>query len=61
LLPVECKRRATINILCIKKLRDFLRVDVDQWETDADVRSTLGNFVSKLLAEGKIHGAHNTN
>jgi hypothetical protein len=61
LLPVECKRRATINILCVKKLRDFLRVDVDQWETDADVRSPLGNFVSKLLAEGKIHVTHNTN
>jgi hypothetical protein len=45
----------------VKDLRDFLRVDVDQWEMDADVRSPLGNFVSKLLAEGKIHVAHNTN
>jgi hypothetical protein len=44
----------------IKDLRDFLRVDVDQWEGSWDVRSPLGNFVSKLLKEGKIYVADKT-
>jgi DNA primase len=39
----------------IKDLRDFLRVDVDQWEGDADVRSPLANFVSNLVSKGSIN------
>lgn len=41
----------------IKDLRDFLRVDVDQWEIDGDARSPLGSFVSELASGGKINYA----
>jgi hypothetical protein len=33
----------------IKDLRDFLRVDIDQWEKEQDVRSPLVSFIYPLL------------
>jgi hypothetical protein len=39
----------------IKDVRDFLRIDVDQWENDGEVRSPLGNFMVELFREDAIH------
>jgi hypothetical protein len=39
----------------IKDVRDFLRIDVDQWENDATVRSPFGTFIAELMEEGKIY------
>jgi hypothetical protein len=37
----------------IKDLRDFLRVDIDQWEKEQDVRSPLLSFICPLLDKNK--------
>ena len=39
----------------VKDLRDFLRVDVEQWERDSDVRFPVANFVSNLVKKGSIN------
>jgi hypothetical protein len=36
-------------------MRDFLPLNVDQWEVDRDVRAPLGSFVSKLSKGEKVH------
>jgi hypothetical protein len=35
----------------IKDLRDFVRIDVDQWESDWEARCPFSNFISKILSE----------
>jgi hypothetical protein len=39
----------------INDVRDFLRVNVDQWENDATIRSPFGTFIAQLVEEGKIY------
>jgi hypothetical protein len=39
----------------IKDVRDFLRVDIDQWEENTAVRYPFGTFISQLREEGKIY------